>query len=322
MKAIQIRSHGGPEVLEYTDIETPAPGTQEVLVRLHAVGVNYIDTYHRTGLYPVSLPYVPGLEGAGVVEQLGEGVENVSVGDRVTYTGVPGSYAEYAVVPAERLVQVPNSLDFRSAAAAMLQGMTAHYLSHSTYPISDGDRVLVHAAAGGVGLLLVQMAKMRGATVYGTVSTAEKAELAARAGADEVIRYSEVDFEEKVRELTGGAGVQAVYDSVGEATFLKSLNCLAKRGTMVSFGQSSGKISPLDPTILAQKGSLYLTRPMLFDYIADRESLEERASTVFDWIGRGKVSLRVKHVVPLDQAADAHRSLEGRETTGKVVLEP
>ena len=320
MKAIQITQHGGPEVLTYTDVPDPTPDAGEALIRLAAAGVNFIDTYHRTGLYPVDLPRILGLEGAGTVESVGEGVRDLEPGDRVAYTNVPFSYAERVAVPAAQLLRVPDGVDFPTAAAALLQGMTAHYLSHSTYPIREGDTVLVHAAAGGVGLLLVQMAKMRGARVLGTVSTEEKANLAREAGLDVAIRYTEEDFVEVVKRETGGEGCPVVYDSVGKTTFLQSLDCLRQRGMLVSFGQSSGKIPDFDPGILGRKGSLYLTRPSLFHYAATRGELEERAHDVFEWIASGKLNLRVGTQLPLAEAKQAHELLEGRKTTGKVIL--
>lgn len=320
MKAIQIEQLGGPEVLKLTDLPDPSPGPGEVLVRLAAAGVNFIDTYHRTGLYPVELPRILGLEGAGTVEQVGRDVGDFAVGDRVAYTNVPFSYAEKVVVPAAKLLHVPKDVDFPSAAAALLQGMTAHYLSHSTYPIKEGDTVLIHAAAGGVGLLLVQMAKMRGARVLGTVSTEEKASLAREAGADIAIRYTEEDFVEVVKKESDGKGLPVVYDSVGRTTFMRSLDCLRPQGILVSFGQSSGKIPEFDPAILAQKGSLYLTRPSLFHYTATREELEWRAADVFGWIADGTLTLRIGTTLPLAEARKAHELLEGRKTTGKVIL--
>jgi len=322
MKAIRINKNGGPEVLTTVEVEQPAPGPGQAVVEQMAIGVNFIDIYHRTGLYPVSLPFTPGLEGAGKVQAVGEGVTEVSVGDRVAYTGVSGAYAELAVVPAERLVKVPDGIDYQHAAAAMLQGMTAHYLATTTYPIQNGDTVLIHAAAGGVGLLLVQIAKMRGATVIGTVSTEEKAALVTKHGADKVILYTQADFEKEVSTFTNGNGVQAVYDSVGQTTFMKSLNCIARLGYMVSFGQSSGPVSPFEPAILGQKGSLFLTRPSLFHYIADRQSLVARSQEVFSWISTGKLHMRLGQIMKLSDVAEAHRALEGRKTTGKVLLIP
>jgi NADPH2:quinone reductase len=322
MKAIQIRQFGGPEAMQYVEVPVSSPGPDQALVKLGACGINFIDVYQRTGLYKVELPYILGLEGAGVITEIGTDVEGFSVGAQVAYTGVPGAYAEYALVPAAKLVHLPEGLDSRSGAAAMLQGMTTHYLAHSAYPLKPGDTCLVHAAAGGAGLLLVQMAKQCGARVFGTVSTEEKARLAKEAGADEVILYTEQDFEEEVKRLTGGKGVNVVYDSVGKDTFDKSLNCLVLRGMMVLYGQSSGPVPPFDPTVLNTKGSLFLTRPSLFHYIADRASLEERAGEVMGWVSSGRLKLRIEHTFPLSDAAEAHRSLEGRKTTGKVLLIP
>ena len=322
MKAIRVSEHGGPEVLRYEEVPKPSPGPDQALIKLEAIGVNFIDTYHRTGLYPVSLPFIPGLEGAGVVEAVGENVTEVQPGDRVAYTGIPGSYAEYVVAPAARLVKLPDAIGFREGAAIMLQGLTAHYLATSTYPLKSGDTALVHAAAGGVGLLLVQMAKLRGARVFGTVSTEEKARLAKEAGADEVILYTQQDFEAEVKRLTDGRGVNVVYDSVGKTTFEKSLNCLAPLGYLVLYGQSSGPVPPFDPLVLSQKGSLFLTRPSLGDYIPTREALLQRAGEVLGWLTSGQLKLHIGKVFPLAEAAEAHRQLEGRQTTGKVLLIP
>lgn len=322
MKAIRIKTVGGPEVLTLEDVPEPKPGPGQAVVKLEAAGLNYIDVYYRTGLYKAELPLTLGLEGGGVVTEVGPNVTEVKVGDRVAYTGVPGAYAELAAVPAARLVKLPDGLDGKSGAAAMLQGMTAHYLSHTTYPLKSGDWCLVHAAAGGVGLLLCQMAKMRGARVIGTVSTEAKAKLAREAGADEVILYTKQDFEAEVKRITGGAGVQVVYDSVGKTTFDKSLGCLALRGTLALFGQSSGPVAPFDAAILNQKGSLFLTRPSLFHYVATREELLQRSGDVLGWIKAGKLKLRIDLALPLAQAAEAHRQLEGRQTTGKVLLIP
>ena len=322
MKAVQIKQFGGPEVMKYEEIPAPSPGPDQVLDKLGAIGINFIDIYQRTGLYEVKLPYILGLEGAGEVAEVGAEVERFSIDDRVVYTGVSGAYAEYALVPAEKLVKLPEGLDVRSGAASMLQGMTAHYLTHGTYPLKEGDTCLIHAAAGGVGLLLVQMAKLCGARVFGTVSTEEKAALAVGAGADEVILYTRQDFEEEVKKLTDGRGVNVVYDSVGKDTFDKSLNCLVLRGMIVLYGQSSGPVPPFDAGILNTKGSLFLTRPSLFHYIADRVSLEKKAGEVLGWVLSEKLKLRIKHEFPLSKAAEAHRSLEGRKTTGKVLLIP
>jgi NADPH2:quinone reductase len=309
-------------VLTWEEQATPSPEAGQALVRLEAVGVNYIDIYHRTGFYKNPLPFTLGLEGAGVVEGVGAGVSEVRVGDRVAYQGVQGSYATHALVPAARLVVLPAGLDARTGAAAMLQGMTAHYLVHATYPLKPGETALLHAAAGGVGLLLIQMAKRRGTRVLGTVSTPEKVRLAKEAGADEVIQYTTQDFETEVKRLTGGRGVQVVYDSVGKTTFEKSLNVLAPRGTLVLFGQASGPVPPVDLGILAGKGSLYVTRPTLGHYVATREELLRRAGDVLGWVQAGELTLRIEHTFPLARAAEAHRALEGRRTTGKVLLIP
>jgi NADPH2:quinone reductase len=320
MHAIQVTQHGGPDVLAYRELPTPRPGKGEALVRVRVAGVNYVDVYYRTGRYAQSLPFTPGVEAVGVVEALGEGVTEVAVGDRVAYVLQQGSYAELAVVPAWKLVPVPNDVEDRVAAAAMLQGMTAHFLVHSTYPVKRGETALIHAAAGGVGLLLTQMARRLGARVIATVSTEEKAQLARDAGADDVILYTRTDFESETRRLTGGAGVSVVYDSVGKTTFDKSLNCLRPRGYMVLFGQASGPVAPIDPNILNRKGSLFLTRPSLAHYVSDRETLLSRARDVFGWIRSGELKVRAQHAYPLAQAEQAHRDLEARRTTGKVVL--
>jgi NADPH2:quinone reductase len=323
MQAIRVHQTGGPEVLRYEEVPDPTPGPGEAVVRVEAAGVNFIDVYHRTGLYKVpSLPFTLGQEGAGTVEAVGEGVTELHPGDRVAWTSVPGSYAGKAAVPVARLVPLPEGVTARQGAAAMLQGMTAHYLACSTYPLKPGDTCLVHAAAGGVGLLLCQIAKLRGARVLGTTSTEEKAALARAAGADEVILYTEKDFVAEVKRLTDGKKVQVVYDSVGKTTFEKGLDCIVPRGMMVTFGQSSGSIPPFDPSILNVKGSLYLTRPSLFHYIATREELLLRAGDVLGWIAQGKLRLRTEFEFPLAQTADAHRALEGRKTTGKVLLVP
>lgn len=322
MKAIRVRAYGGPEVLSREDIPTPEPGDGEVRVRIEAAGVNFIDVYHRTGLYAVSLPFVPGVEAAGVAQAVAPGVGEVREGDRVAYVMQPGAYAEYAVVPVSKLVPIPDSLHTRSAAAALLQGLTAHYLTHSTYILKRGETALVHAAAGGVGLLLVQIAKRLGATVIGTVSTEEKARLAREAGADHAILYTETDFEGEVKRITGGRGVDVVYDSVGAATFEKSLNCMRPRGTLVLFGQSSGPVPPFELGRLASKGSLFLTRPTLAHYAADRAELLQRAKDVFGWIATDNLRLRIYKTYPLEAAAEAHRDLEGRRTAGKLLLVP
>lgn len=322
MKAIVVRRHGGPEQLEYSDWDIPTLGPREVIVEVRAAGVNYIDTYHRTGLYPAEPPFIPGMEGAGVVTAIAPEVTEVAAGDRVAWAMTRGSYAQYAIVPASKLVKIPDGVSFDLAAASMLQGMTAHYLTHSTFPLKAGDTALVHAAAGGTGLLIVQMAKMRGARVLGTTSTAEKGELARQAGCDEVILYTQTDFQAEVRRLTGGRGVDVVYDSVGAATFDKSLDSLRPRGMMVTFGNASGPVQPFSPLILSQKGSLFLTRPTLLHYCATREELLERAGEVLGWVASGKLSVRIHKVYPLAEAAQAHRDLEGRATSGKLLLRP
>lgn len=322
MRAVRIHEYGGLEVLRLEDVPLPEPGPGEARVKLQAIGVNFIDIYQRTGQYPLPLPLTLGGEAAGVVDALGPGVEDLEPGDRVVYASHQGAYAEYAVIPAWKLVRIPDNLDIRQAAAAMLQGLTAHYLTHSTYPLKPGETALVHAAAGGVGHLLVQMAKQRGARVIGTVSTEEKARLAREAGADEVILYTEADFEAEVKRLTGGRGVDVVYDSVGKVTFDKSLNCLRPRGMMVLFGQSSGRVPPFDPQILNVKGSLFLTRPSLGPYIADRAELLWRANDLFTWLTGGQLKVRIDRMFPLGEAAQAHRYLEERQTKGKVLLIP
>ena len=322
MKAVCIHQFGGPEVLQYEEVPTPTPGPGQVLVKLAAAGLNYSDVYQRTGHFPNKLPYTMGREGSGTVAAVGPQVTSFKAGEPVAYTGVPGAYAEYALVPAERLLHMPAGLDVKVGAAAMLQGMTAHYLAYTTYTLKPGDSCLIHAAAGGVGLLLVQMAKQCGARVFGTVSTEEKAALAREAGADEAILYSRQDFETEVKRLTNGQGVNVVYDSVGKTTFEKSLNCLKPLGYMVLYGESSGPVAPFDPAILNAKGSLFLTCPSLPHYIADRASLEKRAGDVLGWIAAGKLKIRTEITFPLANVAEAHRSLEGRKTTGKVLLIP
>ncbi len=322
MKAVRVHAVGGPDVLRVEDVDRPAPGPGQVLVQIAAAGVNFVDVYQRNGLYPVERPFILGQEAAGTVTALEAGVRDVTVGDRVAYAGVLGAYAEFATVPADRLVPLPDGVSPKQGAALMLQGMTAHYLACTTYPLKPGDTCLVHAAAGGVGLLLCQIAKLRGARVIGTVSTAAKAELARAAGADEVILYTERDFEEAVKRLTAGAGVQVVYDSVGKTTFAKGLNCLAPRGMMALFGQSSGPVGALDPLVLMQKGSLFLTRPTVTTYIATRVELLARAGEVLGWVRDGRLRVRIGGEFPLAQAADAHRELEARRTTGKLLLIP
>ncbi|MGQ0838540.1 quinone oxidoreductase family protein [Actinokineospora sp.] len=321
-KAVLVSELGGPDVLTHTDVEPREPGPGEVLVRVAAAGVNFIDTYHRTGLYPLPLPVVLGLEGAGTVEALGADVTDVAVGDRVAWADALGSYAEYAVVKASSAVPVPDGVSDETAAAAMLQGLTAHYLVTSTYPVAVGDTVLVHAAAGGVGLLLVQLAKAHGARVLGTVSTVDKERLARAAGADEVIRYTEQDFAARTRELTGGAGVAAVYDGVGRTTFDASLSVLRRRGTLALFGAASGAVPPVDPQRLNQAGSVFLTRPKLADHLATPDELRWRTGELFDAIAAGSLDVRVGGRYPLARARQAHEDLEGRRSTGKLLLLP
>src|SRR5881296_3941233 len=322
MKAIRVHAPAGPDALRYEEIERPAPGPGQVIVKIEAAGVNFIDIYQRTGHYKVPLPVTLGQEAAGTVSAVGPGVAEPKVGDRVAYTSLLGAYAEYAVVPADRVVALPEGVSVKQGAASMLQGLTAHYLATSTYPLKPGDACLVHAAAGGVGLLLCQIAKLRGARVLGTVSTREKAALAREAGAEEVILYTREDFEAAVKRLTGGAGLQVIYDSVGKTTFAKGLSCLAPRGMMVLYGQSSGPVGPFDPQVLSRNGSLFLTRPTLAHYIAPRGELLGRAGEVLGWIKSGKLTVRIERELPLAQAAEAHRLLEGRKTTGKVLLIP
>lgn len=322
MKAIQISQTGGPEVLVPAELPIPKPKPNEALVQIKAAGVNFIDVYLREGRYPAQLPFVDGQEAAGVVTEIGSDVTLVQPGDRVAYTSSLGSYAEYAAVPESRLVKIPDALSFEQAAAAMLQGMTAHYLSHSTYKLQAGETALIHAAAGGVGLLLVQMAKNIGARVIGTAGTKDKAELAREAGADECIIYTEADFETETRRLTDGKGVNVVYDGVGKATFEKGLNVLLPRGYMVLFGGSSGAVPPFDLIKLSQKGSLFITRPTLVHYTLTREELEWRANDVLGWIAAGKLKIRIHKTYSLEEAAQAHRDLEGRKTTGKLLLVP
>ena len=324
VKAIRIHRTGGPDAMQWEDVEVGAPGPGEIRIRHEAVGLNYIDVYFRTGLYPApSLPFTPGMEGAGVVEAVGEGVDSLAVGDRVAYAAPPvGSYAEERLMPAGKVVKVPAGIDSRQAAAMMLQGMTVEYLLRRTYPVRSGETVLFHAAAGGVGLIACQWAKHLGATVIGTVGSDEKAALARAHGCDHPIVYTRENFTERVRELTGGAGVPVVYDAVGRDTFEGSLDCLAPRGMLVSFGQSSGKIDPFDLGILSAKGSLYLTRPTLMTYTASRTDLEASAQALFDVVGRGAVRITVNQTFPLAEAAAAHRALESRRTTGSTILLP
>ncbi len=322
MKAIRVAANGGPEVLDYQDVPDLVPGAGQALVAVEAAGVNFIDVYQRTGLYKLPLPFTLGQEGAGTVESVGDGVTTLKPGDRVAWAAVMGSYAEKAVVPANRLVPLPRDVTAKQGAAIMLQGMTAHYLALDTYPLAPGATCVVHAAAGGVGLLLTQIAKVRGATVIGCVSTAEKAALSREAGADHVVQYDTDDFEAVAKKVTGGKGVQVVYESVGKTTFDKSLKSLAPRGLLALFGQSSGSVPSLDPQVLAAGGSLYLTRPTLGHYIASDDELRRRATDLFAWVAAGTLKLRIEFEYPLAAAADAHLALEGRQTTGKVVLIP
>ncbi len=322
MKAIRVYSLGGPEALRLEAVEIPRPGQGQALLRIEAIGVNFVEIYQRTGLYKVPTPFTPGGEAAGTVEAVGPGVTTVRPGDRVGSVTVLGAYAEYALAPAEGLVPLPDRVSSRQAAAVLLQGMTAHYLSTSTYPLKRGDTCLTHAAAGGTGLLLCQMAKRRGARVIGTVSTEEKAALARGAGADDVILYTRTDFEIETKRLTGGAGVNVVYDSVGRTTFTKGLDCLMRRGMMVLFGQSSGPVDPVNPQVLNQKGSLYLTRPTLVHYTATRAELLERAGEVLGWVADGSLQVHIGREFPLTHAVEAHRELESRRTTGKLLLIP
>lgn len=322
MQAIQILTTGSPDVLTLREIPTPTPGPTEALLRIEASGVNFIDTYFREGRYPAKLPYTLGQEAAGTVESIGAQVTAVKTGDRVAWCSIPGTYAQFAVAPADRLVKIPDALTTQQAAAAILQGMTAHYLAHSTYPIQPGDEVLIHAGAGGVGLLLIQIAKSLGARVFTTVSTDEKAALARTAGADEVILYTREDFAARIKTLASGPGLQAVYDSVGKSTFDKSLEVLRPRGTLVLFGGSSGAVPPFDLIKLSTMGSLFVTRPTLKDYVATRDELESRAIPVFNAVADGTLKLRLEHTYPLTEAAQAHRDIESRKTTGKLLLIP
>lgn len=322
MKAIRVNEFGDSEKLSHEEIPVPHPGPGEVRVQIVAAGLNFIDVYQRNGLYPGTPPFTLGLEGAGLVHAIGSGVTEFAVGDRVAYTGQPGSYAEYLCVPAGKLVAVPDDVETETAAAVMLQGLTAHYLSHSTFPLQKGHSALIHAAAGGVGLLLVQMAKRRGAFVIGTVSTGEKAALARQAGVDEIILYTQADFESETKRITGGTGVDVVYDSVGKTTFDASLRCLRPRGYLVLYGQSSGPVDPVDPQILNRGGSLFLTRPGLGHYTANRSELLQRSNELFEWILRGELNVRIDRRFPLSEANLAHQYIENRETKGKVLLIP
>jgi NADPH2:quinone reductase len=320
MRAIVVHEKGGPDVLRAEDVADPTPGAGELLIDVEATGVNFIEIYQREGLYAMTMPYTPGSEAAGVVRAIGSGVTELSVGDRVVSQNVKGAYAKKALVPADKAVRVPEGVTSKQAAAVFLQGMTAHYLATSTFPLAKGHRALVHAAAGGVGLLLCQIAKKRGAFVIGTASTPEKRELARQAGADEVIDYTTQDFAAETKRITNGAGVHVVYDSVGKTTFDKSLDCLAPRGMMALFGQSSGPVPPLDPQVLNRKGSLFLTRPSLNAYVATRDELVWRSTDLFTWIASGELDVRIGAEFSLEKAGDAHRALAGRETTGKVLL--
>ncbi len=322
MKAIQMNATGGPEVLQPVELPIPEPGPGQVLIRVEAIGVNFIEIYFRKGVYKSTLPLTPGAEAAGTVEKLGPGVTGFSEGEMVASASVQGSYAEYALAPAAQLVKVPSKLSPEKAAAAMLQGMTAHYLACSTWELKAGQTALIHAGAGGVGLLLTQIASRLGAKVITTVSTREKAELSREAGASEVILYTEKDFEAEVKRITGGKGVDVVYDSVGRTTFEKSLNCLRPRGLLALFGASSGPVAPFDPIQLSGKGSLYVTRPTLWHYVSTRQELEWRAGKILDWVATGELKLRMEHIYPLEQAAQAQIDIEARKTTGKVLLEP
>jgi len=321
MKAVQITQFGGPEVMRYQDVPDPTPGRGEALVEVQAIGVNFTDIYLRAGVNPAPLPRIIGVEAAGVVRAVGPEVTDVQIGDPVAYCSIPNSYAEQTVVPAARLIKLPDGLDARDGAAAMLQGMTSHYLCYSTYPVKRGDRVLIHAGAGGVGLLLIQMVKKLGGHIFSTVSTEAKAELAKEAGADQVIIYTEQDFAEEIKRATNGEGVQVVYDAVGKTTFDKSVSSLARRGYMVLYGQASGPVPPIDARILGN-GSKFLTRPGLGDYTATRAELEKRAGDVLRWVKSGELKLRVEYVFPLSEAPEAHRQLESRATTGKLLLIP
>jgi len=322
MKAIRVHETGGPEKLRLDEVPVPEPGPGQARVKLHAIGLNFIDVYFRAGVYKAPLPLTPGMEAAGVVDAVANDVTGIVSGDRVAYAMNMGAYGEYALVNSWQLVKLPPALDFNAGAAAMLQGMTAHYLSHSTFPLRHGESVLIHAAAGGVGLLLTQMAKMIGARVIGTVSTEAKAALAREAGADNLIFYEKEDFEAAVKKITEGRGVDVVYDSVGKTTFEKGLNCLRRRGMLVLYGQSSGPVPPFDLNLLNGKGSLYVTRPSLAHYTGNRDELEWRANDVLGWIAEDKLRLRIERTYPLKDAAEAHRALEGRQTTGKVLLIP
>ena len=322
MKAVRVHQFGGADALRIEEISEPSLSAGQALISLRSIGLNYIDIYFRTGLYEAPLPFTPGLEGAGIVEATGAGVKDVKIGDRIAYAGILGSYAQKAVVPAERLVKLPDQLSFQQGAAAMVQGITAQYLTTSAFPLKKGKTCLIHAAAGGVGLLLCQAAKLKGAVVIGTVSTEEKAELARQAGADHVILYTQKDFAAELKRITGNRGVDVVYDGVGQATFMKGLDCLVPRGMMVLFGQASGPVPPFDLSILNKKGSLYVTRPGINAYIATREEFLERAKQVFSWIMSGQLNIRISREFSLDEVREAHELLESRRTTGKILLHP
>jgi len=322
MKAIRVHEIGGPEVLRLEEIPDPQPAADEVLVRIEAIGVNFIEVYQRKGLYPMKLPFTPGREGAGRVAAVGRDVTTIRVGDRVASEQFAGAYAELAVARANRVVKLPDAVPTEVGAAVMLQGLTAHYLTTTTYPLKRGDRCLIHAAAGGVGLLFCQMAKRRGAWIIGTTSTEEKAALARTAGADEIILYTKQDFVAEVQRLTGGKRLEVVYDSVGKTTFDGSLDCIARRGMMVLFGQSSGPVPPIDPQLLNHKGSLFLTRPNLSDYLADPEELAARAADILGWVSEGWLHVHIDRHCALAEAAEAHRALESRRTAGKIVVRP
>jgi len=322
MKAIRVNKFGGPEVLSYEDIQVPEPKENEARVKLQAIGINYIDIYHRTGSYPNDLPFTPGMEGAGAIDEINDKNSELKVGDRVAYAMNIGSYAKYVIVPSWKLVKIPDKIDTKTACAAMLQGMTAHYLTHSTFKLNNNLTLLLHAASGGVGLLLTQIAKKLGARVIGTVSTEEKAKLAKEAGADEIILYTKIDFEEEVKKLTNNNWVEVVYDSVGKTTFLKSLNCLKPKGMLVSFGQSSGTIPEFNPGILSQKGSLFLTRPTLANYASNNNEILQRTNDIFSWIESGELKIRIHKTFPLSEAKEAHKELESRKTMGKLLLIP
>ena len=322
VKAIVVHEAGGPEMLTLEEVADPTPRAGDLLVEVEAAGLNFIDTYQRSGLYPLDFPFTPGLEGAGSVAAVGEGVTGFSVGDRVGWVSTLGTYAEQHLVPAERAIPIPEKLDNDVVAAVLLQGLTAHYLANDTFPLKEGDRCLIHAAAGGVGLLLTQIADMKGATVITTVGTGEKAELSRAAGADEVINYREVDFKEAVEQSIGAHSLDVVFDGVGAATFDRGLDLLRPRGMMVTFGNASGPVPEISPLILAQKGSLFLTRPTMAHYIQTREELLGRANELFELISAGRLDVRIGHEYPLERATDAHRALEGRQTTGKVLIHP